>query len=57
MQSLAPAKDREKQNLADLELATRLGMERNVTYTTNIISRNFMPYLIGACDIYAAPSV
>jgi glycosyltransferase involved in cell wall biosynthesis len=44
------------QNLADLELATHLGIEKNVTYATNIISRNFMPYLIGACDIYAAPS-
>ena len=44
------------QNLADLELATHLGIEKNVIYTTNIISRNFMPYLIGACDIYAAPS-
>jgi len=44
------------QNLADLELATHLGIEKNVIYTTNTISRNFMPYLIGACDIYAAPS-
>ena len=44
------------QNLADLELASRLGIEKNVTYTTNTISRNFIPYLIGACDIYAAPS-
>ena len=44
------------QNLADLELATHLGIEKNVTYTTNTISRNFMPYLFGACDIYAAPS-
>jgi starch synthase len=44
------------QNLADLELATSLGIEKNVTYTTNTISRNFMPYLIGACDIYTAPS-
>jgi len=25
-------------------------------YTTNVISRNFMPYLVAACDIYAAPS-
>jgi glycosyltransferase involved in cell wall biosynthesis len=25
-------------------------------YTTNIMSRNFMPYLISACDIYAGPS-
>ncbi len=44
------------QNLADLEMATNLGIEKNVTYETNTISRNFMPYLIGACDIYAAPS-
>jgi glycosyltransferase involved in cell wall biosynthesis len=44
------------QNLADLELATHLGIEKHVTYATNTISRTFMPYLIGACDIYAAPS-
>jgi len=44
------------QNLLDLDMATKLGIEKNVTYATNIISRNFMPYLIGACDIYAAPS-
>ena len=44
------------QNLADLELATSLGIDKNVTYATNTISRNFMPYLVGACDIYAAPS-
>jgi glycosyltransferase involved in cell wall biosynthesis len=44
------------QNLADLELATSLGIEKNVTYATNTISRNFMSYLMGACDIYAAPS-
>jgi alpha-maltose-1-phosphate synthase len=44
------------QNLSDLELATHLGIEKNVTYATNTISRTFMPYLIGACDIYAAPS-
>jgi glycosyltransferase involved in cell wall biosynthesis len=44
------------QNLSDLEMATDLGIEKNVTYATSKISRNFMPYLIGACDIYAAPS-
>ena len=44
------------QNLADLEIATQLGIEKNVTFATNTISRNFMPYLLGACDIYAAPS-
>ena len=46
----------EHQNLLDLQLATHLGIEKNVIYTTNRISRNFMPYLIEACDIYAAPS-
>ena len=46
----------EQQNLLDLQLATHLGIEKNVVYTTSRVSRNFMPYLIGACDIYAAPS-
>jgi alpha-maltose-1-phosphate synthase len=45
-----------QQNLADLEMAAQLGIDKNVVYATNTISRNFMPYLIGACDIYAAPS-
>jgi starch synthase len=44
------------QNLANLELAARLGIDKNVTYATNTISRTFMSYLMGACDIYAAPS-
>ncbi|MBN1796245.1 MAG: glycosyltransferase family 4 protein [Sedimentisphaerales bacterium] len=46
----------EAQNLVDLQLATQLGIDKNVVYTTNVISRNFMPYLVAACDIYAAPS-
>ena len=46
----------ETQNMADLQLAARLGIEKNVIYTTSRISRNFMPYLMAACDIYAAPS-
>ncbi|HUW83237.1 MAG TPA: glycosyltransferase family 4 protein [Phycisphaerae bacterium] len=46
----------ELQNLADLQLATQLGLEKNVVFTTNVVSRNFMPYLLAACDIYAAPS-
>lgn len=45
-----------QQNLSDLQLATSLGIEKNVIYTANIVSRNFMPYLMAACDIYAAPS-
>jgi alpha-maltose-1-phosphate synthase len=46
----------ESQNFEDLKMAIDLGIEKNVTYATNTISRNFMPYLISACDIYAAPS-
>jgi starch synthase len=46
----------QKQNVADLDIAANLGIENNVIYATNTISRKFMPYLIGACDIYAAPS-
>ena len=46
----------EQQNLADLQLATHLGIEKNVVYTASRISRNFMPYLLASCDIYAAPS-
>jgi len=46
----------EQQNLLDLQLATHLGIEKSVVYTTNVVSRNFMPYLMAACDIYAAPS-
>ena len=45
-----------EQNLQDLQLATHLGIDRNVVYTTSVVSRNFMPYLLAACDIYAAPS-
>lgn len=44
------------QNQIDLQMAVDLGIDKNVSYETNTISRNFMPYLIGACDIYAAPS-
>jgi len=46
----------EQQNILDLQLATQLGIEKNVVYTTGVMSRNFMPYLLAACDIYAAPS-
>lgn len=44
------------QNLFDLEMIEQLGIEKNVSYVTNTTSRNLMPYLLGACDIYAAPS-
>jgi glycosyltransferase involved in cell wall biosynthesis len=44
------------QNLIDLELAAHLGIDKKVTYSINVVSHNFMPYLLAACDIYAAPS-
>jgi alpha-maltose-1-phosphate synthase len=46
----------QRQNIVDQLMADDLGIEKNVIYATNMISRNYMPYLIGACDIYAAPS-
>lgn len=45
-----------QQNLIDLQLAAHLGIDKKVTYSTNVVSQNFMPYLLAACDIYAAPS-
>ena len=45
-----------RQNWLDLELATQLGIEGRVIYTTDIVSRNYMPAIFNACDIYAAPS-
>jgi len=44
------------QNKSDQEIAINLGIDKKVIYAVNTISRSFMPYLIGACDIYAAPS-
>jgi len=46
----------EQQNPAELQLAANLGIEKNVVCTTSRTSRDFMPYLLAACDIYAAPS-
>jgi glycosyltransferase involved in cell wall biosynthesis len=51
-----PQERTKHQNSIDLQLATQLGIEKNVVYVTSIISRDFMPYLLAACDIYAAPS-
>lgn len=44
------------QNQYDMELASQLGIEKKIVYTSGIISREFMPFLMNACDIYAAPS-
>jgi len=46
----------EQQNLIDLKMAADLGIEKKVIFSTNVVSQNFMPYLLSACDIYAAPS-
>jgi glycosyltransferase involved in cell wall biosynthesis len=45
-----------QQNRIDLQLAAELGIDKKVTYCTNVVSHNYMPYLLAACDIYAAPS-
>jgi starch synthase len=44
------------QTLADMELARQLGIDKKITYANHVISRNFIPYLLNACDIYAGPS-
>jgi len=44
------------QNKLDLELAQSLGIQDRVSFPTHQVSRNLMPYLLAACDIYAAPS-
>jgi len=44
------------QNAADMELAMKLNIADKVVFSSGITSRNYMPYLIAACDIYAAPS-
>jgi len=43
-----PQKRTSIQNLSDEELATSLGIDKKIIYAVNTISRNFMPYLIGA---------
>lgn len=51
-----PQSRTEHQNQIDLQLARQLGIEKNVEFATAITSRDFMPYLMAACDLYAAPS-
>ena len=46
----------DEHNIRDQTLATDLGIEKNVVFTQSVVSRNFMPHLLAACDIYAAPS-
>jgi glycosyltransferase involved in cell wall biosynthesis len=51
-----PQERTRRQNKLDRELAERLGISEHVEYSMDRISREFMPYLYAACDIYAAPS-
>jgi alpha-maltose-1-phosphate synthase len=51
-----PQKRTERQNQLDLELARSLGIEDRCTVIDDIVSRNFMPALFQAADIYAAPA-
>jgi alpha-maltose-1-phosphate synthase len=51
-----PQQRTERQTQFDLQLAKDLGIEDRVQFVTSITSRHLMPYLLGACDIYAAPS-
>ena len=44
------------QNVRDLALAAELGIADRVSYVTSVTSRDFTPYLIAACDVYAGPS-
>jgi alpha-maltose-1-phosphate synthase len=44
------------QNNLDIELARTLGIQDRVNFQTHQVSRNLMPYLLAACDVYAAPS-
>ena len=45
-----------RQNHEDLVLARELGIDQQVIFSTGKISRNFMPYLLAACDLYVGPS-
>ncbi|MCF7889714.1 glycosyltransferase family 4 protein [Candidatus Bipolaricaulota bacterium] len=46
----------DKQTESDLALARELGIADRVTFSKTEMSRNIMPYLMNACDIYAGPS-
>ncbi len=46
----------EKQNALDLELAESLGIAHKVIFCSGRVSREFMPFLQSACDVYAGPS-
>ena len=51
-----PQERTDVQNNLDAQLACTLGIDDRVSFQTHQVSRNLMPYLLAACDIYAAPS-
>lgn len=53
---VSPQFRQERQVQSDFELATDLNIEKKVSIISSITSRNFMPYLMAAADIYVAPS-
>jgi glycosyltransferase involved in cell wall biosynthesis len=46
----------DQQNLLDWQLAEELGIQDKVFVSAGRVSRQFMPFLLSACDVYAAPS-
>jgi len=44
------------QNSQDAQLASSLGLSKKVIFSSGRVSRSFMPYMLSACDVYAAPS-
>jgi glycosyltransferase involved in cell wall biosynthesis len=46
----------DKQNALDIQLAEALGIQDRVLFLGGRVSRQFMPFLLSACDVYAAPS-
>ena len=46
----------DKQTGLDRELAHALGIQDKVLFVGDRVSRQFMPFLLSACDVYAAPS-
>ncbi len=45
-----------EQTRMDLELAESLGIKDKILIADDRISRDFMPFLLSSCDIYAGPS-
>ena len=51
-----PQERTDTQNKLDMDLVQSLGIQDRVSFQTHQVSRDLMPYLLAACDIYAGPS-